>query len=204
MRTDPAKRTGARPNTAYTLFAEPRSRLDGAPAGGTVTATLDGESTLNPTTKVRADARFDYANPTRKDQEATVSFEARSRRGVGRTTLAFDTKETRAFRISGGQNDFQVNQVVCSVTEKFDLRSDVGLVMHMSGGDGGGSFTVTGNAGGVTWSGGGNYTLALGGSDGGTLNATGRTTIATPLGRFSDSVEPTFKLTPVDEDCGAN
>jgi len=202
VRSDPAKRSGARPNTAYTLFVEPRSRLDDTPTGGTVTATLDGESTLNPTTKVRADARFDYANPTRKDQEATASFEARSRRGVARATLAFDTKEARAFRISGGQNDFQVNQVVCSVTEKFDLRSNVGLVMHMSGGDGGGSFTVTGNAGGVTWFGGGNYTLALGGSDGGTLKATGRTTIATPLGRFSDSVEPTFKLTPVDDDCG--
>ena len=74
VRADPAKRTGARPNTAYTLFANPRARLDGAPAGGTVTATLDGESSLNPTGKVRADARFDYANPTKKDQVASVAF----------------------------------------------------------------------------------------------------------------------------------
>jgi len=49
VRSDPAKRTGARPNTAYTLFAEPRARLDGLPARGTVRAMLDGASTLNPT-----------------------------------------------------------------------------------------------------------------------------------------------------------
>src|SRR5690606_4062694 len=115
VRADPGKRTGARPNTAYTLFANPRAKLDGAPAGGTVTATLDGESTLNPTTKVRADAQFDYANPSKKDEKASVAFEARSRRGVGRATLDFDTRKG-AYRISGGQNDFQANTVVCSVT----------------------------------------------------------------------------------------
>jgi len=200
VRADPGKRTGARPNTAYTLFANPRARLDGRPAGGTVTATLDGDSTLNPPGKVRADARFDYANPSKKDQTATVSFEARSRRGVGRATLDFDTKKG-AFRVAGGQNDFSVNQVVCSLTEPFDLKSNVGIVMHMSGGEGGGSFTVSGKAAGVTWGGSGSYTLAMSG-DGGSLKAQGRTTIASPMGRFSDSVEPTFTLTPVAEGCG--
>jgi hypothetical protein len=200
VRADPAKRTGARPNTAYTLFANPRARLDGAPAGGTVTATLDGDSTLNPTGKVRADARFDYANPTKKDQTATVSFEARSRRGVGRATLDFDTRKG-AFRVAGGQNDFSVNQVVCSLTEPFDLKSNVGIVMHMSGGESGGSFTVSGKAAGVTWGGSGSYTLTMNGA-GGSLKAQGRTTIASPMGRYSDSVEPTFTLTPVEEGCG--
>jgi hypothetical protein len=202
VRADPAKRTGARPNTAYTLFANPRSRLDGAPAGGTVTATLDGASTLNPTGKVRADARFDYANPDRKDQTASVAFEARSRRGVGRATLDFDTREQRGYRVVGGQNDFKVNQVVCSLTEPFDLRSSAGIVMHMSGGASGGSYTVSGRAAGVTWSGNGRYTVALE-AGGGRLNANGTTSIATPAGRFTDSVEPTFALTPVEEGCPA-
>jgi len=201
VRADPAKRTGARPSTAYTLFANPRARLDGAPAGGTVTATLDGDSTLNPTTRVRADARFDYANPTKKDQSATVSFESRSRRGVGRATLDFDTKKG-AYRVSGGQNDLHIDQVVCSLTEPFDLNSTSGIVLHMSGGDSGGSYTVSGNAAGVAWSGNGRYTLKLEGS-GGTLKATGTATIASPMGRFSDSVEPTFTVTPASEGCGA-
>jgi hypothetical protein len=202
VRSDPAKRTGARPNTAYTLFAEPRSRLDGAPTGGTVLATLDGASTLNPTTKVKADARFDYANPDKKSQSASIAFEARSRRGIGRATLAFDTKDSHAYRIAGGQNDFHVDQVVCSLTEPFDLKSNVGIVMHMSGGEGGGSFTVSGRAAGVAWSGNGRYTLAMDGN-GGKLSARGTTTISSPAGRFSDSVEPTFTLTPVDEGCGS-
>jgi hypothetical protein len=200
VRADPARRTGARPNTAYTLFANPRARLDGAPAGGTVTATLDGESTLNPTSKVKADARFDYANPTKKDQSATVSFEARSRRGVGRATLDFDTRKG-AFRIVGGQNDFHADQVVCSLTEPFDIRSSAGIVMHMSGGESGGSYTVSGKAAGVSWGGNGRYTLALTGN-GGTLKATGTTSIDTPMGRYSDAVEPSFTLTPVSEGCG--
>lgn len=201
VRSDPAKRTGARPNTAYTLFANPRSKLDGRPAGGTVTATLDGDSTLNPTGKVKADARFDYANPARRNETATVAFEARSRRGVGRASLAFDTKERRAFRVAGGQNDFHADQLVCSLTEPFDIRSNVGIVMHMSGGEGGGSFTISGNAAGVAWSGGGRYTLAIEGN-GGTLSARGTSTISSPMGRFSDSIEPTFTLTPVEEGCG--
>lgn len=202
VRSDPARRTGARPNTAYTLFAEPRSKLDGRPAGGTVLATLDGASTLNPTSRVRADARFDYANPDKRNQTARVAFEARSRRGIGRATLEFDTKENRGYRVTGGQNDFSVNQVVCSLTEPFDLRSSVGIVMHMSGGETGGSFTVSGRAAGVAWGGNGRYTLALEG-DGGTLSAKGTTTITSPVGRFSDSVEPTFTLTPVEEGCGS-
>lgn len=200
VRSDPGKRTGARPNTAYTLYAEPRSRLDGRPTGGTVLATLEGENTLNPTTKVKADARFDYANPTKKDQTAVVSFEARSRRGIGRATLEFDTRKG-GYRIVGGENDFQADQIVCSLTEPFDIKSTAGIVMHMSGGDNGGSYTVSGNAAGVAWSGGGRYTLALAG-DGGTLKATGQTTIATPVGRFSDSVAPTFTLSPASEGCG--
>ncbi len=201
VRSDPAKRTGARPNTAYTLFAEPRSKLDGTPTRGTVAARLDGASSLNPTDKVKADARFDYANPDKKDQTASVAFEARSRRGVGRATLEFDTRDKRAYRVAGGQNDFHVDQVVCSLSEPFDLKSTVGITMHMSGGDGSGNYTVSGRAAGVTWSGNGRYTVTANG-DGGSLNARGTTTIASPVGRFSDSVAPTFTLTPVDEGCG--
>lgn len=201
VRSDPAKRSGARTNTAYTLFAEPRSRLDGSPTRGTVTATLDGESTLNPTGKVKADARFDYANPTKKDEVAHVAFEARSRRGIGRASLDFDTKKG-AFRLVGGQNDFHADQLVCSLTEPFEIRSTAGIVMHMSGGESGGSYTVSGNAAGVNWGGNGRYTLTMDGG-GGSLKANGTTTISTPMGRYSDSVEPTFTLTPVSEGCGS-
>lgn len=199
--SDPVKRKGIRPNTAFDLEARPRAKADGAPAGGTVTATLDGGSSLQPATgKVPADAKYGYAGPAGKNEKASIAFEARSRRGVGKATLGFDTSET-AYRIKGGQNDFFANVVVCSLTRPFDIRSTAGIVMHMSGGESGGSWTQSGKAAGVAWSGGGSYTLSAAEDGGAWLTAKGTATISTPMGRYSDSVEPTFSVTPVEEAC---
>lgn len=199
--SSPGKRKGIKPNTAFDLVAIPRAKADGVPAGGTVTATLNGGSSLQPASgKVRADAKYGYAGPAKKKEQATIDFESRSKRGVGRATLEFDTNDG-AYRIKGGQNDFFANVVVCSLTGPFDIKSTAGIVMHMSGGESGGSWTQSGTAAGVAWSGGGNYTLALGEDGSGWLEASGTSNIATPMGRFSDSVEPAFSVTPVDEVC---
>ena|GEM_PF-561301 len=94
LTTDPQKRTGQRPNTAYDIEAKPRATLDGLPTGGTVRAILSGDSSLVPSgTKVDADATFGYANPSERDKEASIDFEARSKRGVGRATANFDTRK---------------------------------------------------------------------------------------------------------------
>lgn len=188
VRADPAKRTGARPNTAYTLFANPRARLDGAPAGGTVTATLDGDSTLNPTTKVRADARFDYANPTRKEQSATVAFESRSKRGVGRATLVFDTKEARAYRIVAGPYTF----TTCDITKPFSYSPGAGATLSFTpaaadGRSGSMAFRFTG--GGVVTS---SYSYTLTGPEeqmSGTMRSTSPTRATAGLSR-SYNVQP--------------
>lgn len=199
--SDPGKRKGIRPDTAFDLEARPRAKADGAPAGGTVTATLDGGSSLQPASgKVPADARYGYAGPARKKEKASIAFEARSKRGVGRATLEFDTNEG-AYRIKGGQNDFFANVVVCSLTGPFDIRSTAGIVMHMSGGESGGTWTQSGTAAGVAWSGSGSYTVSPAEGGGAWLTANGSSTITTPMGRYSDSVEPTFSVTPVEEAC---
>ena len=93
VRVNPEKRKGAKPNTQYLLFAEPKAKSDGMPTGGTVKATLKGASKLSPTDKVKAVAKFDYTNPGEEEQSASIDFEARSKRGVGRATLEFDTKK---------------------------------------------------------------------------------------------------------------
>lgn len=199
--SDPGKRKGIKPNTAFDLEAMPRVKAGGAPAGGTVAATLSGGASLQPAGgKVPADAKYQYAGPDKKDQVASIAFEARSKRGVGKATLEFDTK-AGAYRIKGGQNDFFANVVVCTLSGPFDIKSTAGIVMHMSGGENGGSWTQSGKSAGVAWSGGGSYTLALGEDGSGSLEAGGTSTIATPVGRFSDSVEPAFSVTPVDEAC---
>ncbi len=201
--SDPGKRKGIRPNTAFDIEAKPRAKADGAPAGGTVTATLSGGSSLQPASgKVPADAKYQYAGPDKKDQTASIAFEARSKRGVGKATLEFDTKKG-GYRIVGGQNDFKADAIVCSIDGPFDIPSSVGIVMHMSpSGEQGGSWTESGNAAGVSWSGSGSYTLTFDAGGSGTLKATGTSTIATPMGKFSDSVQPTFRVSPASgEDC---
>lgn len=201
--SDPGKRKGIRPNTAFDIDAKPRAKADGAPTRGTVTATLSGGSALQPASgKVPADAKYQYAGPDKKDQTASIAFEARSKRGVGKATLAFDTKKG-GYHIVGGQNDFKANTTVCSIDGPFDIPSGAGIVMHMSpSGEQGGSWTQTGSAAGVTWSGGGNYTLTLDTGGNGTLSASGTSTIKTPMGAFSDSVQPTFRVSSASgEDC---
>lgn len=124
VRSDPAKRKGARPNTAYTLFAEPRAKSDGQPAGGTVKATLNGGNRLNPTGKVKADAKFDYANPEQKDQRASIDFESRSKRGVGKATLEFDTKKG-GYRITLDNGE---SITTCDITKPFSGKIGRGMV----------------------------------------------------------------------------
>ena len=123
VRSDPAKRKGARPNTAYTLFAEPRAKSDGRPTGGTVKATLDGSNRLNPTGKVKADAKFDYANPEKKGQRARIDFEARSKRGVGKATLEFDTKNGYRIALDNGESF-----TACDITKPFSGKIGGGMI----------------------------------------------------------------------------
>ena len=66
-----------------------------------------------------ADAQFDYQNPEKKDQSATIDFEARSKRGVGKASLQFDTRKS-GYRFVGGSGD-PVDQVVCNIDKPFVL-----------------------------------------------------------------------------------
>lgn len=119
VRSTPEKRKGAQPDTRYTVFAEPRAKKDGMPTGGTVRATLNGPSSLSPQDKVRADAQFDYMNPGEKDQKASITFEARSRRGVGRATLDFDTKKQGYRIVATGEGACSEPITACDVSKPF-------------------------------------------------------------------------------------
>ena len=155
--SDPGKRKGIRPNTAFDLQAAPRAKADGAPTGGTVLATLDGGASLQPAgSKVRADAKYQYAGPAKKDEKASIAFEARSRRGVGRATLEFDTRQARAYRITG-VGDCNVSNTVCDVDKPFTFAMCGGTMTHTptsdragkhafqhSGAHGSGTYALTG------------------------------------------------------------
>jgi hypothetical protein len=143
LRSSPEKRKGARPNTAYTVFAEPRAKKDGMPAGGTVKATLNGAHSLNPQDKVKADAQFDYQNPEEKDQSASIDFVARSKRGVGKATLDFDTKKGGYRIVATGGGACAEPITVCDVSKPFTNTICGGKVTwtHTPTSDKGGNFS---------------------------------------------------------------
>lgn len=142
LRTSPEKRTGAEPDTQYTVFAEPRAKADGLPAGGTVRATLNGPTRLSPDGKVRADAQFDYRNPGKKDEKATISFEARSRRGVARGTLDFDTRRQGYRIVASDAGACSEPITVCDASKPFTHTVCGGQVVwtHTPTSDRGGGF----------------------------------------------------------------
>ena len=124
VRATPEKRKGAKPNTQYVLIAEPKAKADGAPAGGTVKATLNAASKLSPTDKVKAIAKFDYTNPGEENQSATIDFEARSKRGVGKATLEFDTRKG-GYRIALDNGE---SITTCDITKPFSGKIGGGMI----------------------------------------------------------------------------
>jgi hypothetical protein len=137
VRVNPEKRKGAKPNTQYLLFAEPKAKSDGMPTGGTVKATLKGASKLSPTDKVKAVAKFDYTNPGEEEQSASIDFEARSKRGVGRATLEFDTKKG-GYQIALDNGE---SITTCDITKPFSGRIGGGMITL--------NFTPSGDKGGT-------------------------------------------------------
>jgi hypothetical protein len=156
--SDPGKRKGVRPNTAFDIDAKPRTKADGAPTRGTVTATLSGGSALQPASgKVPADAKYQYAGPDKKDQSASIAFEARSKRGVGKATLEFDTKKG-GYRITGG--NCAESYTVCDITKPFTGKACGATYTHTPTSDKGGTYSFRFEGGGGMASSSGTYTLS--------------------------------------------
>ncbi len=198
--SDPAKRNGVKPSTSFALLAAPRSKSDGTPTGGTVQATLTGEGKLDPVaTKVPADAKFTYVAPDAKDKKGSVAFQARSKRGVGKAMLDFDTKN-RAYSATGGGGDFRGTGKICSLAAPFTI-SGMGITNTFTPtSEAGGSYSYSGNSAGVRLFGKGTYSVKVDES-GGTITATGPGSIVSPMGTFSGTGTETYTLTPL-ADCG--
>lgn len=127
---------GMEPSASSSITAPPRSKIDGGPVGGTVKAELTGGATsVSPSgTKVKADATFAYTAPAEVNKTGTVSLEARSKRGIGRAVIEFDTNKNNAYVVVGGLEDFQVNQTVCDIMAPFTLESPGVATMTFTGG----------------------------------------------------------------------
>ncbi len=136
---------GLTPSEVVEVLAEPRSKVDGSPTGGNVTATLSGGgASVEPNgSPVPADANSTYTAPDEQDKTGTVSYESRSKRGVGKASVTFSTSKPAAYTVAGGLEDWQVNQVVCDLTQPFTLTSPGVGVAEFSGGLSG-TYSATG------------------------------------------------------------
>lgn len=195
--SNPGKRKGIRPSTAFDLEAIPRARSDGAPAGGTVSATLSGGASLQPASgKVPADAKYAYAGPDKKNEEASIRFESRSKRGVGRATLEFDTKRPQAYTAAGGLDDFHGTGTICNLAEPFTISGGGNTVTFTPSSDERGSYSYQGNMQGIGVYGNGTYSVSAD-ENGGTLTGAGNGCVKTPLGTRCNSGTERYTLTPI-------
>ena len=202
--SSPAKRTRLKPSVNFDLDAKPRAKSDGASAGGTVTATLSGGSSLQPSgEKVKADAKYAYVGPEEKEKTASVAFEARSKRGVGRATLDFDTKTAKSYRANGKAPSATFVGEICSLEQPFVVRVDSvtgAWPFHFTPTNGlSGKLTGTYSAGGCTQSGGGPYSVTLNEDGSGTIIFTYNSTAKCPVGSRSTSVTSKLTLVPASD-----
>ncbi|HEX4983000.1 MAG TPA: hypothetical protein VFV63_14935 [Ilumatobacteraceae bacterium] len=184
------------PSSTAEITAAPRSKIDGSATGGTVTATLiSGGTSVDPSAApVPADANMTYTAHSEPNNHGTVALEARSKRGVAKAELTFETRGPASFQIVGGLDDFQTNEAVCDVMKPFQLTGG-GITASYSGGlTGTYSYTGPFNA-----TGGGTYTISLpnGPTQPGTMVGQGEGTVDTPLGQFGNSGTENFTLTPI-------
>ncbi len=195
--TAPAKRSGVKPSASFAVSAQPRARSDGAPAGGTVRATLSGGSSLTQDgAKVAADAQYTYVAPAERDMVASIAFEARSKRGVGRASLAFDTKEVQAYLAEGGLDDFHGVGVICDLGKPFTISGGGNTVTFTPTGDKSGTYTYAGNMGGIGVYGDGTW-RATADAHGGTLTGTGNGCVKTPMGTRCANDTERYTLKPM-------
>lgn len=185
---------GLDPGQVVPVLAEPRSKVDGSPTGGNVTATLKaGVQSVEPNgSPVPADANSNYTAGPEQDQSGTVAYESRSKRGVGKAEVTFNTGAPAAYLVVGGLQDWQVNMVVCDITKPFTLESPGVGVAEFSGGLSG-TYSATGV---FNFSYAGTYQVIL--SDGlgspGTMSGTSSGQIAGQAGSGTEN----YVLTPAE------
>ena len=188
--------TGLTPGSAATITARPRGKQDGVPTGGTVQALLSaGARSVDPSgTPVPVDAEFEYGAPDEPDKTGTVSLESRSKRGIGRVDINFDTNQAASYQVVGGLDDWQTDTAVCDISKPFVLTGI--LTMNFSGGLAG-TYEYSGGPFGAAGTGVYEISLPNGPGQAGTMIGTGEGSVDTPLGEFSNSGTEQYTLTPI-------
>jgi hypothetical protein len=201
--TTPSRRTKVKPSTSFSVLAAPRSSVDGSATGGTVSANLSGDSSLDPAgSKVRADAKFTYVAPDERKKSAKVAFEARSKRGVRKSELAFDTNDGAAYSAEGGADEFHGTGRICDLAAPFTIAGGGNTVRFVPRDANGGSYDYSGTMSGFGVFGHGTYTVKYTDGVAVSITATGPGSVKTPQGVVTGNGSEEYRLTPL-QDCAA-
>ncbi len=201
--TTPAGRNGVKPDTSFSVVAQPRSKVDGSSVGGTVRADLTGDASLDPaSTKVRADASFKYVAPGERKKQARLKFEARSRRGIANAELAFDTNGA-SYRVEGGADEFHGTGVACDLAEQFFIEGSGVTVRFEPESAAGGRYSYSGKMSGFEVFGHGEYRVNFRDEVAVSISAHGPGSVKTPMGVQTAEGKEEYTLSPVsDAGCG--
>ena len=154
--------------------------------------------------KVNAPADFTYTASDKKDEEGTVRFESRSRRGVGILTVTFDTKALQSYFMAGGGGDFYGEGFICDLGTPWSI-SGSGVVMEFSpSGGGGGSYSYSGVMGPATVYGGEAYEVTYTDGEVTGIHGWGVGTVVVGGMAASGGGDDYYTLTPVPRpaECG--
>ncbi|HXY92786.1 MAG TPA: hypothetical protein VEP49_09945, partial [Acidimicrobiia bacterium] len=93
---------------------------DGSAVKRPITAALDGPTSVKPKTSKSAPGAFKYVAPAKKGQKGHITFEQRSKRGVGRAEVDYQLSEKWKFDLTatkmpvpGGENNLACDDVRC-------------------------------------------------------------------------------------------
>ena len=187
---------GLEPGEQVGVLAAPVAKADGAPAGGTVTATLtSGGASVAPGDRVPADATFTYVAPAKEDESGTVRFESRSKRGIGIREITFDTA-AQHFAISGGSGIFAGSGEWCASAQAFSVSGGTVTTVFTLDGPDGGTVQYVGADTSAGWNGGGSFTVAYRDGVPESLTVAYSGTQYTAGGTSAHSAGSTFTLAP--------
>ena len=191
---------GLEPGSSSTVSAAPRSKIDGAPTGGTVTATLSaGGANVEPSsTPLPADAEFTYLAPDERNKSGTVSLEARSRRGVGSAAVDLDTSQT-SYTATYNGGGIGITGTIDDLSQPFTtigkFAGGSATFDHIPADDRSGTIDVGGGGSGAVLSGSGTYTIVENGDGTLTMNESISSCVA-PNGSCRETAHAVL-LTPI-------
>ncbi len=154
---------GLEPGSTSSIVASPKSRVDGTPTRGTVTAALSsGGARVAPTSAVPADATFTYTAPDTPGAGGTVTLESRSRRGIGTAEVVLSTGGT--YVASGSSGGLTFSGTVASLSAPFTIEiafpgADSGAFSFQPTDDASGAVSIEARGSGAVVTGGGTYTV---------------------------------------------